>query len=398
MNNIDTFRNISKNNIVDIDSANNVLDALHELKDLKQPDLDDLLFEYTRNGFDNANLKYAFENHLLHCDYCIDKIKRYNYIFEIIDEFSSKGSAFIKASDLLKKSRDLQIEGDLNGSIQCIEEAYKLDPDEPYTLSALSSAYRKDHQDDKAEELDSKLNSIISGYSIDDWNSKFIDKLEEARIFRPNNPDILADLGVSYQLHSNLDKAEEFLEEAYKLEPQDNVIMYYLGEVYFLKGNFEKAIKLLEKAANKYSKVVYKYRLSDCYYYLGHAYLKLGMFSKAVENLTKSINLYSDQKDKYYLLGKAYLGTNNPKKAIKFLDKAIEADGEDASALKELGNCYLMLDKIDEAEKLLKLAAKRLPNDSDIISKLLLIKSRRDQANNKYVSQAKKKHLKSAEK
>jgi hypothetical protein len=101
MSEVDSYREIVKNagSIDSYTSARETIEAYHKLHDLGCEDLEDFLFEYARTGIDNKYLKFSFENHLISCDYCVERLTRYKLMFEVIDEYGEEAFAIVKARE-----------------------------------------------------------------------------------------------------------------------------------------------------------------------------------------------------------------------------------------------------------------------------------------------------------
>lgn len=130
MSEVDSYREIVKNagSIDSYMSARETIEAYHKLHDLGYEDLEDFLFEYARTGIDNKYLKFSFENHLISCDYCVERLTRYKLMFEVIDEYGEEAFAIAKAKALLEKAEAYQKEGKLEEAIKCYQEALEFRP------------------------------------------------------------------------------------------------------------------------------------------------------------------------------------------------------------------------------------------------------------------------------
>jgi len=126
MSEIEKLRDIVK----DIDvlesyrAAREIIHSYHRLHELGCEDLDDFLFEYARVGIHNEYLRYSFENHLISCDYCIERLTTFKCMFEVIDKYGQEAVDIVKAKELVGKATELEKQGSLHEAIKCLKEAF----------------------------------------------------------------------------------------------------------------------------------------------------------------------------------------------------------------------------------------------------------------------------------
>ena len=110
------------------ESADRVIDAYHKLHDLGYNDLDNLVFKYARFGIENKYVNYVFETYLIICDYCIDKLTEFKFMFEIIDEYGEEAISIVKAEELMDEAEAHQEKGNFEEVKKCLEGALELKP------------------------------------------------------------------------------------------------------------------------------------------------------------------------------------------------------------------------------------------------------------------------------
>lgn len=157
--------------------------------------------------------------------------------------FSSKKKDKKPDPEKEKKVLDLMRQGDLYRSKQNLEEArncyqqvlsfYAENPDvqqsyAPYSSLAIVADMQKRY---------SEAHALYS----------------QAILLAPDNPDLFGDLGYSFFLSGNLEKAESALVKAIDLRPSDPRYRNNLGLVYGYSGNYEKAYDQFKAAANESS-------------------------------------------------------------------------------------------------------------------------------------------------
>ena len=80
-----------------------IIDAYHNLHEKGYNDLNDLLLEFSCFGIKNEFLQYAFETHLIYCDYCVEKLTRYKFVDDTIQEYGKEALETVKARESNRK-------------------------------------------------------------------------------------------------------------------------------------------------------------------------------------------------------------------------------------------------------------------------------------------------------
>src|SRR6266850_5353392 len=165
-----------------------------------------------------------------------------------------------------------------------------------------------------------------------------VGSLEMATAYRPDSPEVLVDLSVSYFYIGQYPKAIEPLNRALVLTPQNPAAHHMLGKTYFMIGEFEKAEHELE-AAQKLSPADY-----DIAYTLGLAYLRQHKFAQAKQLYDRMIVQLGNRAPLRILIGRAYRETGFLPEAIEEFKKAIAVDTNFPRAHYHLGLTYLLKD------------------------------------------------------
>jgi len=108
-------------------------------------------------------------------------------------------------------------------------------PEVPST-GQIASLYKKDIDYLVGRELNNKIAKVKS-------------QLKE----NPNNPKLYNNLGITYAIYGQYDRALENLTKAVKLNPEYVAAINNMGNVYYLIGNYDKALKKYQSAL-KYNK------------------------------------------------------------------------------------------------------------------------------------------------
>ena len=109
--------------------------------------------------------------------------------------------------------------------------------------------------------------------------------LQEALVFRPDEPYLLNYLGYSWADQGvNLDKSLELIYRAAELRPDDGYIADSLGWVYYKLEDYERAVEYLEKAVEL---LPYDSTVND---HLGDAYWRVGRIKEAKFQWERALN------------------------------------------------------------------------------------------------------------
>ena len=153
----------------------------------------------------------------------------------------------------------LAISGDLTGSLEQMQRAQKLAPDDIEVLLALATLHFKQGATDAAHRY---FETVMEK---DRWNSRCLLYLGMIRILyrgdesgiefakesvrlEPGDPSAVANLGNSYFALRDFDSSERWLRRALLLDPVDALVMTNLGNIFSLRKNYAEAIKWYEKS------------------------------------------------------------------------------------------------------------------------------------------------------
>lgn len=178
---------------------------------------------------------------------------------------------------------------------------------------------------------------------------KVAEELEDPYIYK-----LMGDLAY---LIGDIALAVENQKKALELKPDFPDTLYALGISYFRKGNIKKAIDFFEGCIQNNPD------FSMAYYWLGHSYYHTGEIDMAIENFHKLINISPQSLIAHYHLGIAYHSKGNEEKALEHFKILEEAGVEYASLYFWMGNGYFLLHEITAAIKYLKKALELNPEE-----------------------------------
>jgi tetratricopeptide (TPR) repeat protein len=143
-----------------------------------------------------------------------------------------------------------------NDSVQCFQEALRLNPHHLLSLDNLGNAYRLQKRwDDARKVLERALNvapqDAEANYSLGmvfaqtDDTAKAYEYLERALKARPDYPEALNNLGVLYLVTQRRDDAVKSFEQCIRVAPGFDQAYLNLARIYVLEGARDKARGLL---------------------------------------------------------------------------------------------------------------------------------------------------------
>jgi len=113
-------------------------------------------------------------------------------------------------------------------------------------------------------------------------------EFEKALQIDSENPNILFQLGKTYNRLKSFDESVEPLEKALKINPQIKGINYESGVAYFNTGEFEKALNEFDITIEK------EPERGEGYYYKALSLFRLDKWNDAITYLQKALELLPD--------------------------------------------------------------------------------------------------------
>lgn len=225
---------------------------------------------------------------------------------------------------------------------------------------------------------------------------KAVTALESAALYRPEAPETLIDLAVSYFKAGQYEKASEPLNRALAHNPGSSTARQMLGKTHFMRGEFAKAAAELEAALklapSDYdvaytlglarlkqrqlapAKQIYSLMLRQLgnrpqlRLIFGRAYRETGFFAEAIEEFKKAIALDPKFSRAHFYLGLTYLqkdGTSRLNDAAEEFKIVLASNLDDYFANYYLGIIHLMERRLEPAISLLEKASRLQPDNPD---------------------------------
>lgn len=161
---------------------------------------------------------------------------------------------------------------------------------------------------------------IGTGYLTQGLYPQAMNELLKAERLNPNDPAILNNLGLAYQVRGRLKKAEEKFREALKKEPGFSDAKNNLARVLIDQKQIDPAIKLLQQVEGD---LTYPHA-EKTFANLGMAYFEQGSYKRAEEYLLRSLEIQREACTASNYYGRALQQQNRLEQAAEALDKAVE--------------------------------------------------------------------------
>ena len=204
----------------------------------------------------------------------------------------------------------------------------------------------------------------LSNYALKEYKIA-IKSFKKALEIKPNNDDILNNLGVALTNNHDLEEAIEILNEAKKIKPDNPSTYINLGNALRNNGDIPTAIENFKLALGMETEK------ASIYYNIGVTLAISGDYRSAIENYKRAIEIKPSFVDAYNNLGLAYTeigeiahGKDNYKNAIKIKPSFYQV----------YWNLYNTSYSTEEAEKWIDLCLEKNPNDKQVILTSFVLK------------------------
>ena len=201
----------------------------------------------------------------------------------------------------------------LNNAVKALDHATFFGPDSAVIFDGISLNISSDKLYEKGE---------IQGA---------IEELQTALKLDPSNVNVHNSLGVCYGLLGKHEPAIEEFKTAISLEPDEYMALYNLGLVYTLTEKRDRALEMFLKA-DKINGEAYEVAFQT-----GKLYLELDNPEKARQYLERAAELEPQSGAVYRYLGDCHAANNVPREAIAAYRKAIKLNPQDAASMSALG-------------------------------------------------------------
>lgn len=194
-------------------------------------------------------------------------------------------------------------------------------------------------------------------------------ELERANALKPENFEILENLGHVYLREGENAKAELTLNRALKLQPDSAETLYFLAQVY---TNQKRPVDALDVLARAHKLAPEN---TDIIFELARASMKQNYFADAIPLLESGIKIAPKRADLHAALGESYFMSGETEKAIQEFKTLIEVSPS-AGSYAFMGLSYRHLGRFDEAKKYFEEGLKKDPRNASCLFNMGYIEER----------------------
>ncbi|MBI2263860.1 MAG: tetratricopeptide repeat protein [Armatimonadetes bacterium] len=206
-------------------------------------------------------------------------------------------------------------------------------------------------------------------YSLLEQFDKAVHQLEKAISLEPDEFRVWGSLGTTYVKMQRYDDAAQAFEKAVQLKPDEFLIWADLGTTYAEIKRYDEAVRAFEKA------VKLKPDEFRVWSNLGITYAEIKRYDEAVRAFEKAVKLKPDEFRVWANLGITYAETKRYNEATATLEKAMKIKPDDHNALSILGEVYVNMKRYEDGEKTLKKAISHVPECDRCAKNMLAIYS-----------------------
>lgn len=194
-------------------------------------------------------------------------------------------------------------------------------------------------------------------------------ELERANALKPENFEILENLGHVYLREGENAKAELTLNRALKLQPDSAETLYFLAQVY---ANQKRPVDALDLLARAHKLAPEN---TDIIFQLARASMTQNYFADAIPLLESGIKIAPKRADLHAALGESYFMSGETEKAIQEFKTLIEVSPS-AGSYAFMGLSYRHLGRFDEAKKYFEEGLKKDPRNASCLFNMGYIEER----------------------
>lgn len=205
------------------------------------------------------------------------------------------------------------------------------------------------------------------GYLYVNEVANAIPALENAVRIDPNDPEKLNSLAQAYESDGrSKDVVERLYSRALQIQPRDTDVRLNYGRYLLALNEIDNAVEQFEAT------IAERPLFADAHYNLGTAYLQKGEVENAVVHLTRSLALDPDNIEAISNLGFAHATSGSVDSARVYFERAVRTDATSAVALANLGAFHLNQGDQAAAIEALSQAVTIRPGFADALANLSL--------------------------
>lgn len=183
-----------------------------------------------------------------------------------------------------------------------------------------------------------------------------VECLERALRLEPDNPEILNNIGLALRALGRLDDAKAKYEKAVRVNPHHVQALNNLGSLFYELGNWSEAVRWAERALTVNPKD------ASAHYNLGNALRAQEKRSDAIAHYEHALHLQPNYVDALVNLGITLCAEDRPDEAIAQFQQALHLVPDHLQALNNLANALRDKGRFEEAVSLYERVLKLKPD------------------------------------
>ena len=265
-----------------------------------------------------------------------------------------------------------------------LQEAYRLEPQNPTIALELGKAFALRGQDDQAipvlqQALELAPKSTAAAYQLglayqrSARVQEALPLLQKVVAADPRNAPALTNLGLALCQSRRAKDAVPFLQKAVSLAPDNMTARQNLAAAYVTLGEFDDAIAALRAALKLFPNE------PQLHYNLGVAFKMQDDASDAIPELRAAEKLDPSAPEPSLVLGVIFSQTGRYEEAAQELSASLKLRPENGEGWATLGGVYNSLGRFPEAASALREAIRQLPDQADPHLTLASVLAQQDQ-------------------
>jgi type IV pilus assembly protein PilF len=178
--------------------------------------------------------------------------------------------------------------------------------------------------------------------------TKALEKLNQANRLKPNDSNILNNLGMSYYFKKRPETAISLIKKSLEINPKNADARNNLAAIYYTEKNYNEALKHYQIVLDDLEYPA-QFRV---HYNVALIYLQKGDTYKSIENLKASLEAKNDYCPAHFLFGDIFFGSGDYPKALQSYKKAsLGTCTNDPRPHNSQAETYMKMGKFTEAKQ-----------------------------------------------
>jgi tetratricopeptide (TPR) repeat protein/nitrogen-specific signal transduction histidine kinase len=254
--------------------------------------------------------------------------------------------------------------GDYDKAIDYLKQAFKIDPEDGYTLDGLGMIYfKKEEYDQAIEWFQRQLNPIVAltnlsrAYRRKEDYDRAIEHAKRVLRKDPESQIALNELGINYRLKRDYAESISWFNECLEIEPNNKQSMNGLAITYREMGDYQRAIAQFKETLERHPKE--KESLDG----LAITYREMGNYPQAIACFKEELAWYPDNIHGRDGLGRTYRKMGRYALAIDWFKETLDLYPDNIQSINGLALTYREMGDYEQASTNFKKALANSPKN-----------------------------------